>query len=62
MLTAVDVSVGRPVAKGDKLATLEAMKMQTNLLAPAAGVIAEIAAGVGDAVDAGDLILKIRPA
>jgi pyruvate carboxylase len=34
MVTALNASVGKAVAKGDKLATLEAMKMQTNILAP----------------------------
>jgi pyruvate carboxylase len=60
MVTALDVTVGKPVAKGDKLATLEAMKMQTNLLAPADGVVAEVLVSVGDAVEAGDLMIKLR--
>jgi pyruvate carboxylase len=48
------------VAKGDKLATLEAMKMQTTIYAPADGVIAEVAVAVGDSLDAGDLLLALR--
>ncbi|MEZ0255551.1 MAG: biotin/lipoyl-containing protein, partial [Chthoniobacter sp.] len=60
MVTALSATLGGKVAKGDKLATLEAMKMQTTLYAPADGVIAEVAVVVGDALDAGDLVLKLR--
>jgi biotin carboxyl carrier protein len=38
------------------------MKMQTNILAPADGVIAEVLVVVGDSVEAGDLIVKLRGA
>jgi pyruvate carboxylase len=62
MVTALSASVGSKVAKGDKLATLEAMKMQTNILAPADGIIAEVLVAVGDSVEAGDLIAKLRGA
>jgi pyruvate carboxylase len=48
------------VAAGDKLATLEAMKMQTTLYAHSAGVVEELLTEVGDAVEAGDLLVKIR--
>jgi biotin carboxyl carrier protein len=47
-------------AKGDKLVPLEAMKMQTNILAPADGVIAEVLVAVGDAVESEDLMIKLR--
>ncbi|TSA32313.1 MAG: pyruvate carboxylase [Verrucomicrobiaceae bacterium] len=60
MITFVGPGNGARVAKGDKLLTLEAMKMQTTLYAPAAGVIEEILAGVGDAVDGGDLLIRLR--
>ena len=60
MITALEASVGKAVAKGDKLATLEAMKMQTNLLAPADGTVAEVLVTVGEAVEAGDLMIKLR--
>ena len=36
------------------------MKMQTTLYAPSAGVIDELLAGVGDAVDGGDLLVRLR--
>ena len=60
MITVMNASVGKAVTKGEKLATLEAMKMQTNILAPADGTVAEVLAGVGEAVEAGDLMIKLR--
>jgi len=54
--------VGAKVAKGDKLLTLEAMKMQTTIYASFDGVVEEICVQNGDAVESKDLILKIRPA
>jgi pyruvate carboxylase len=62
LVTALAVSVGGKVAKGDKLLTLEAMKMQTTIYASFAGVVDEICVANGDAVESKDLILKIRPA
>jgi pyruvate carboxylase len=62
LVTALAVSVGAKVAKGDKLLTLEAMKMQTTIYASADGVVEEICVQNGDAVESKDLILKIRPA
>jgi len=60
LVTALSVSVGAKVAKGDKLVTLEAMKMQTTIYAPCDGVVGEIAAHIGDAVESKDLLLKLR--
>ena len=60
MVTAVHATVGAKVAKGDKLMTLEAMKMQTNVLAPADAIVAELLAGVSDSVESGDLLVKLR--
>jgi len=55
----VSVEVGQEVAAGDKLVVLEAMKMQTPVLAAVAGPVEKIAVKVGVAVKAGDKILKI---
>ncbi len=60
MLTALHATLGSKVASGDKLATLEAMKMQTTLYAHADGVVDEVLVEVGGAVEAGDLLIKIR--
>ncbi len=62
LVTALSVSVGAKVAKGDKLVTLEAMKMQTTIYAPVDGVVDEIGVQVSDAVESKDLLLKIRAA
>lgn len=62
LVTALAVSVGAKVAKGDKLLTLEAMKMQTTIYAPTDGVVDEICVQNGDALESKDLILKLRAA
>jgi pyruvate carboxylase len=62
VITALPVSVGSVVKKGEKLLSLEAMKMQTTVYAPADGVIAEVAVRVGDTVEAKDILCKLKPA
>jgi pyruvate carboxylase len=47
------------VAVGDKLAVVEAMKMQTPVVSLVEGTVMEIHAKVGDALKVGDKILKI---
>ena len=54
------VSVGAKVKKGDKLLTLEAMKMYTTLTAPADGIVDEVAAKVGGTVESKDLVIRLR--
>ena len=60
LITSIDVSSKTRAAKGDKLITLEAMKMQTTLYAPADGVVEEIHVQVGDTVEARDLLVTLR--
>ena len=60
LITALAVSVGAKVAKGDKLLTLEAMKMQTTLYASAPGQVKEVFVAVGDTVESKDLLLKLQ--
>ncbi|AOS46212.1 2-oxoglutarate carboxylase small subunit [Lacunisphaera limnophila] len=60
LVVVMSASVGAKVAKGDKLFMMEAMKMQTTVYAATDGVVAEVHAGVGDAVEAKDLIVKLR--
>jgi pyruvate carboxylase len=62
LVTVLSVSVGAKVAKGDKLLTLEAMKMQTTIYAPCDGVVSEICVQVSDAVESKDLLVKLREA
>ncbi|MBI3877983.1 MAG: pyruvate carboxylase [Verrucomicrobia bacterium] len=60
IITALAVGVGAKVAKGDKLLTLEAMKMQTTIYASANGVVDEITARVSDTVESKDLLMRLR--
>lgn len=60
LVTALSVSVGTKVAKGDKLLTLEAMKMQTTIYAPGDGHVDQILVPVGETVESKDLLMKLR--
>jgi pyruvate carboxylase len=60
IITAVAVSVGSKVSKGEKVMTLEAMKMQTTLYSNCDGVIDQICVRVGDSVESKDLLVKMR--
>ena len=59
-LTAVEVVVGDKVAKGQRLLTLEAMKMEHALTAPFEGTVAELNAAAGAQVTEGQLLVKIE--
>ncbi len=59
-LTTIAVSVGRKVARGDVLATLEAMKMETQVRAEIDGEVAEVLVTPGQQVDPKDLLLVLR--
>ena len=59
-IIAVDTAVGAPVAAGQKLVTLEAMKMEHSLVAPFDGVVAELNAEPGTQVSEGTLIFRIE--
>jgi pyruvate carboxylase len=60
IITSVNVSVGTKLAKGDKMFTMEAMKMQTTIYAQADGVVSEINVTVGENVESKDLLAKMR--
>jgi urea carboxylase len=57
----VDARPGLRVAKGDKLASLEAMKMETIIAAPHDGTVAEVYTPVGTQVAAGQVLLALVP-
>ena len=61
-VTAVEVSCGQKVAKGQRLLTLEAMKMEHALSAPFDGIVAELNATAGAQVTEGQLLVKIEAA
>jgi len=62
IITELAVGVGAKVAKGDKLITMEAMKMQTTVYAAGAGVVDQINVAIGDSVESKDLIMELREA
>jgi pyruvate carboxylase len=60
MISALTVSVGSKVQKGDKLLTIEAMKMYSNIQAPVDGIVEHIHVKVGQSVEAKDLLITLR--
>src|SRR4051812_22949441 len=58
---AIFVTQGASVTKGERVAVVEAMKMEHALLAPADGIVSEVSAQVGAQVAEGAKILTIEP-
>ncbi len=58
-IATVAVEAGRKVARGDLLATLEAMKMETAVRAEADGEVVEVLVVPGQQVDAKDLLMVL---
>jgi pyruvate carboxylase len=58
-IATVTTAVGRKVARGDVLLTLEAMKMETAVRAEMDGAVAELLVKPGQQVDAKDLLVVI---
>ena len=56
----IGVSTGQEVKKGDRLMSLEAMKMEMVIDAPADGVVQEILISPGQQVGVGDLLINIE--
>jgi pyruvate carboxylase len=60
MVVTVAVKPGDKVAKGQKLFTLEAMKMETTLSSDVQGKVAEVLVKPGSRVETGDLLLRVE--
>jgi len=58
-VTAVYVAAGDPVTNGQKLLTLEAMKMEHTVVAPFDGTVAELKAAAGAQVQVDTLLVRI---
>ena len=58
-LISIDVELGQTVNKGQRLAVLEAMKMQNEIGAPGDGVVKALHAAAGAAVGAGDKLVTL---
>jgi acetyl-CoA carboxylase biotin carboxyl carrier protein len=56
---AVAVAPGEAIDEGATIATLESMKMEIPVLAPAAGTVRRLGVEAGDTVSEGDLIAEI---
>ena len=59
VVESIAVTVGQSVNQGDKILVLEAMKMNSPMIAPCAGKILSIAVKVGDAVEPGQVLVSI---
>jgi 3-methylcrotonyl-CoA carboxylase alpha subunit len=60
-VTSVEVSQGKKVTKGQRLLTLEAMKMEHGLIAPFDGIVAELSAKQDAQVSEGTVLARIEP-
>ncbi len=60
LVKAVYATPGQAVVKGDRLAVLEAMKMEHSLLAARDGVVAEVLVAPGDQVSAGAALVRLE--
>jgi pyruvate carboxylase len=58
-LASITVRAGQSVAKGDVLATIEAMKMESLIIAECSGVITTIHVKLGDTVSAKSLLMEM---
>jgi len=56
----VPVSKGDAIKAGQVVVVLEAMKMETDVLAAADGIVAEVHVKEGDAVEAGAALVKVE--
>jgi len=55
----VMVSPGQQIEEGDTLLILEAMKMETQVSAPKAGIVGSVSVKEGDTVAVGDTLLTL---
>ena len=56
----VKVTPGQAVNQGDVLVILEAMKMENEIMAPAAGTVDTVPAAKGASVNAGDVLVTLK--
>ena len=59
-LVKVAVEEGERVEAGQRLAVVEAMKMEHALVAPHAGVVRDLTAALGDQVEMGEAIMRVE--
>ncbi len=61
LIVSVSAAVGNRVSRGDRLFTIEAMKMETAVYAEVDGVVTEVVAASGARVEPHDLVLVLEP-
>jgi pyruvate carboxylase len=59
LVVAVSAGVGERVARGDRLLSIEAMKMETGVFAERDGVVREVLVGAGTQVDTKQLLMVV---
>ncbi len=59
VVQAIHVNIGQVINEGEKLVSLEAMKIVTHVVARRGGSVTNIAVKPGDPVDAGQVLLTI---
>ncbi|MEL7094912.1 MAG: acetyl-CoA carboxylase biotin carboxyl carrier protein subunit, partial [Pseudomonadota bacterium] len=60
LLKELNAKPGDEVVQGDRLAVLEAMKMEHSLLSPRDGVVAEVLSQAGAQVKAGAALIRLH--
>jgi pyruvate carboxylase len=61
MVVSLSVSKGQKVKPGDRLLSIEAMKMETAVFADRAGTVSEVVVAAGTQVDTKDLLILLAP-
>jgi len=56
----ITVVEGERVRAGQEILILESMKMEMPVLAPVAGIVADIPVAEGDVIEAGDALVRIE--
>ncbi len=60
VVVSILVAPGQRVEKGQPLAILEAMKMESRILSPSAGAVKSIPVSVGEAVKPGQVLVELE--
>jgi acetyl-CoA carboxylase carboxyltransferase component len=61
VVVALSGEPGQLISAGSPIVVLEAMKMEHEVLAESGGVVAELAVAIGDAVEEGQLLVRLEP-